>query len=1429
MPEFQLARNRDAYAALRGFRYQVDMTILRWLRLEPEQTLELERGEDIDLVTGVLSDPVNEQERVLEQVKHRIAPITLKSPPAVSVMANAVEHHRSNPNLHLIIRFCTNACPTMERPSPFEPRCPGIEAWETLRKSTTEDPGHADLILGIRTILRSTARPDDLPETTWSRFHKFASDAPDEEIHRFVRSFEWSTGGPAPEQLEARVCEALQDLGHSDSIQHARQLYQRLFLEVFKRLSQPGLKRLTRDDLTSLLSLPTLTDQDRAILERLELRVLRLETRVDAIEHSVREHSQIVSNALSQRTDAEGILASISQSPTFVEVDLPPKSNRLSSRAETVSALHKHLTSCNWVALHGTVGCGKTHLAILLAESHESHGIWIRFRDLDASQAYSRLTSVFRQLTSSDPARSTERLIRDALQSLRAGCLIVLDDLPSLATDEEFTSLLVRLTEACREHGSFLLSTSHFALPIGVADVLVSGRLRELQAPPFTDPDAAELFAAYGAPSEILTKTFIQFLNHISEGHATILVALTRHLSSENWTFDEAQLDALVGRDHMSGVLDQTIARLLATIDDPDSRRLLYRLAVAVGSFGQAEVNAVADIEPSLTRTRERLQSLAGLWVQSETTGKMTVSPLVRPLATTELARPEMSGTHLALADCIIRRTRIDILEAGTAVAHLFAAQAFNRAALFLIQAFDSVRDFPPDDLRLLLAISHATVTLPADMDGGLALYLRAVQIATYARVGQRPPERMLQEVDGLITSASEDEMWAVFMATSSLLPTLTNVDFHRAIEYLSRAISVYPTIRIGGHPLPELPDGISWANLIWLPVSGINTPSDLLSWVATLNVLSAENRRRTFEEFAGEAGCQLVVNRVWQHEAEKPEAQRDWQNVLQALEQVAGEARRLGIAPLHAMAIRTRIVVLGEYMDDLDAAVVTATDTLADKTLDSGSRFLITDAIGQQYLFRKRYDDASRCLERAHAVRTSAFPDQQCVSYLRRSAAVANTDPVAAESLAEKAVEIARSHPRQIGGMLAAVALGELAIARALTMDLSGAFRAAEETFETLLGCRDDPKDWKQQLVLLGRLCVHIQALAKTGCPPQEAADGGPYAPPFRGMFLSYQPTQDDHSRSEHVGYLYVALSETARYLADDERATDWALRGLDVVRREGPLSAVGFLAYRILPSLLSNKRYAEAIDVGLEAFVAFDAGRELEMRSGAVVASGLDALSILGGKPNEHWNRAEKEAVEQCVIPAMFCIGRTALTDREKALEHTHIVVDTCRAIAVTASWPELWHGAADAFEGALLQNVGRTELTRRANEAGQSGLEPVRLLGYMGMSLRPDVRLETAAIFQVMVLPYVAEVLCSTSPMYRHVVLSFLGEFWRYAFQRERFRLTSPSFVDEALESAIHQPEDKRAQVILRVVVQGFGIRFPANVDESARAWLRAASSD
>jgi len=61
---FYYNKNRDASPAIRGFVYQVDLTILRWLDLRTGQALELESGTEYpntfrDRSSNFIASPTN--------------------------------------------------------------------------------------------------------------------------------------------------------------------------------------------------------------------------------------------------------------------------------------------------------------------------------------------------------------------------------------------------------------------------------------------------------------------------------------------------------------------------------------------------------------------------------------------------------------------------------------------------------------------------------------------------------------------------------------------------------------------------------------------------------------------------------------------------------------------------------------------------------------------------------------------------------------------------------------------------------------------------------------------------------------------------------------------------------------------------------------------------------------------------------------------------------------------------------------------------------------------------------------------------------------------------------------------------------------------------------------------------------------------------
>lgn len=148
--EFVTERDRDAWAVIRGYVYQVDLTITRWLELQSGQILELERGEDIDLIGQSLATALDPDKRLLEQIKHRMQPVSLRTASVIIALACAVEHRNANPELNLEFRYTTNAQITTERVSLINPSGAALTMWEEIRQ------GHLSATIQIQYLSQIT-------------------------------------------------------------------------------------------------------------------------------------------------------------------------------------------------------------------------------------------------------------------------------------------------------------------------------------------------------------------------------------------------------------------------------------------------------------------------------------------------------------------------------------------------------------------------------------------------------------------------------------------------------------------------------------------------------------------------------------------------------------------------------------------------------------------------------------------------------------------------------------------------------------------------------------------------------------------------------------------------------------------------------------------------------------------------------------------------------------------------------------------------------------------------------------------------------------------------------------------------------------------------------------------------------------------------
>ncbi len=190
LKEFVAQAGRDASDTIRGYFYQIHVTLDRWLALGSDEILELERGEDVDLVSQVTLG------RTVEQVKALSGSITLRSPGARAAVAHFVAHRALNPELRIQFLFTTTATPTRESHSPLADGVTGIEAWTTTRDEVLAGNINSEYLGGIRVLLTHDKCPDGVNAKDWQRFQSWLATSTDADLIDVIAKFEWAVGAP---------------------------------------------------------------------------------------------------------------------------------------------------------------------------------------------------------------------------------------------------------------------------------------------------------------------------------------------------------------------------------------------------------------------------------------------------------------------------------------------------------------------------------------------------------------------------------------------------------------------------------------------------------------------------------------------------------------------------------------------------------------------------------------------------------------------------------------------------------------------------------------------------------------------------------------------------------------------------------------------------------------------------------------------------------------------------------------------------------------------------------------------------------------------------------------------------------------------------------------------------------------------------------
>lgn len=1406
MDEFTPGRDQDASATIRGFVYQVELTILRWLGLGADQVLQLERGEDIDHITRAASASPAESARLLEQVKDVQRSLTLHAPGAVIAIGSFCAHRRANPGRDVRFRYTTTAPVGREKLSPLPKGVTGIAAWGQLRQGVTDENTRASLLSGVRSLLRSATRPADTPDAIWTEYTGFFG-AADGDVLAFIELFEWSFGEPGVSDLADEVVRAIRARGTYQ--QAAELLHDILFAAVFRTLSQPGLKELTVPALESYLAAPKLAESDRALLVQLKegvlghsIRLFALETRVEAVEIEQRALRAIIGDA--------GASPQVGDAMPLAVLTEAPLVQSLVQRSQTVQRLNAEAGTATWIALSGAASTGKSHLAGLLATVFGGQLHWFGLRGLETRTALDRVHATMSDGQSAAAAAAW-------IGALPPASVLVFDDLGLLRAGSGESTTWLDVVRACKRAGVRVITTGDTAPPPALVETLAEGDVSSTAVPMFDDGEVRELLEARGAPSEFMTDGRVTMLRGLTAGHPALLRAAADYLAQQGWKFNEVVLTQLLAGGHVQDLTVETSRRVVETITQEGCRELLYRLCVFRDVVTQDDIRQTAQVEPARSAYLECVQNLEGLWLQPAGGGRYEVSPLVLTFGAQQLGAEVAARVNRLAARRLFGRRTIDQFEFMRALAHMMGAGDYNQAVGLIMREMANRRTAAALDPEWPLIFFPPEKPLPSALSPGLGMALRSHQVIAAHRHG-RGVAPYWQSLLTMMEGADEPNRWGVLLATNQLL-TVGSLPLPQLIE-AARQLE-----RIGGRaPMPsgdqiETP-GWDQGFDLWIITPAIKGWAEFWIWVELLGSLSADRLRQVMASPEAAHVVQPLVDRLFIAAAE---GQAGAGSMAQALEQL----RRLEEwAVLHkadlltACAIRGQMVIVGEYQkrhDDMEALAKRGMRLVAEV---GPARGLLEFTYGSQLELAARHEEALPHLEEAVRDVHGQIPLNRVFAFLTATeAAFAAGKPFS--DYAEAALRAYEADEHTDNSLKARV-FAEVAVSRWAVGKRPEAFDAIESAVSTVLAAK--PTESIQSLsVRIGHALGYFATVATTGRPPKGTTSGETYLAPTPSMFRGHNAAAITMYRARTGSAMLKAqLSALAFRTERQVRSHAWAESAFAEATDAGVPATTLFVASTVLDTQVRSGDAAAAIET---AFVAARALRALNTERQAGRDPSRDDFRIdLRPGSSTATDDLDETALQFVLVPMVLRIceesGSDANTDRAAAQSAIDAIARLGRQVLPSDKW-ETMRSLLQRFLERADERTVAADVQRISRE--HQGM--VQLGAYLLLSAWPSADFSRSAILQVHAASFAFQIASISAPGTPERFAEFLWSLWHSRLQLAPFRFGSPSMLARDLEDARSMPTpESRARATLRSVVRSLGARL----NGPAREWLDRADA-
>lgn len=1336
---FNTNEYRDAWKTIRGFVYQVNLTIDRWLNLKHDEALELERGEDIDII----HDDFHHRE--LQQIKYREKKITINSLEVIESIISFFEHKKKNPDLFISFRFITTAEITLERNFDKSLNKPALVLWQQLINDEIEDK---NLIVSyLRKFLKKFEKPERIKEDIWNSWNKFINDSDENIVLEFLLGIEWSTGSFGNEDLSQLIKERI-SIAFKKDLAQAEIIYHKLFFYVFKVLAISGLKQLTISSLVEQSQIVSIDKSEKEIFEFLQKVLYNLEMRIDLIEEKIEKNKNdmIVRIDSLENSLKEMVIGYesyvLNPNPTIEEPDLV---ENVSLRDDSVNRLWMFLKDKTFLYLWATFGSGKTQLALLISKKSEKEHLWFRFgydKQLDEALILFR-SNFFANFNVSVPEKDFEEFFIGVLSSNEnKDLLIILDDLPKITDRDSFSILITKFIKACSKVGTKIIATSIFDFPANFKDDLKNISLFE-EAPLLTKTEIQEILKKSSPNLEINISTFIDLAESVTGGLPILLSTLINYMNSKNWQIDQKEIIDLFTHQYAQNKKNEYSDIFIKTVKNVEIRELLYRLDLIIGNFTDSEVEVISNVSPPVHYPQEKLKSLINIWIQKDKT-QYNIFPLIKNLGKENLSQKVKIEVNMALADHIFKKKIKTYPDAKICMTYYLVANDFGKAATILINIYSSIlRDNKVKD-DLGIGQFWVSTPFPENMEHYLKLMVRAHQILIFEQKLNKDSTNLVKELDLLIkeTDIKNEKELLGLKAALMLLGVFRRKN---GFKYLKKLIELGNKIKLSNNPMKSF--GLNFEMTIWFNNGKIQSLEDLLDWLSVFEILTPKQINLVMKDNVEKDFSMQIIDVLWNKESKKLKEEQNWNQVIEDYFQIYKKVKALNIEKLIACTLRAQVVVLAEYMNRFDEAIDLAKYNINQNPDKQIIQYLLKDIIGRQYYYKNKLIDAKNYLSEAFDLNTNIYALNQVFSILYLCELYSH-DPTMCLKFIEKGIEETKESFYVPEAFLIKL-LGEKTIALWKLKGLREAFYSLEEAAELLLkpGSKFDiDKITRERLtVLIGLICGYFINICYFGNIPIKGT-----FKPIQGMFnknFNIFPIAYDLTSKPKI---VTTISLLAGVVGDFELSKKWSEISITVSKRYKDYVSYLSAAMNKLSILVIEEKYIEARNFAFELEKSlvnmrqyFGTNKEVSLENDLNIMIFYFLTMIFLVLARKYLN--SKESFNNTFLEVTLVLEGV---NSKSVFKNTYIIACQC-------------------FKDIFSNKFSSKELRKKSVYNFQKGNLAMSSICSLGSILQKDITNENALKNLVEFDEYMSSYISVFSPNLYYVFEPFLLEFWKEKF--------------------------------------------------------------